>query len=80
MQCMDDIRTASEASISLAGCRDEILELLDKGEWKDNDTIKKIADVNEDPGTLLDRFGLSADEGFAIPALAKLAIYQAITQ
>jgi Ca-activated chloride channel family protein len=79
MQCMDDIRAASEESTSLADCRDEILELLDKGEWKDNDTIKKIADVNEDPGTLLDRFGLSADEGFAIPALAKLAIYQAVT-
>jgi hypothetical protein len=76
---MDDIRAASEESTSLADCRDEILELLDKGEWKDNDTIKKIADVNEDPGTLLDRFGLSADEGFAIPALAKLAIYQAVT-
>jgi Ca-activated chloride channel family protein len=80
MQCMDDIRTASEASISLAGCRDEILELLDKDEWKENDTIKKIVAVDEDPGTLLDRIGLSADEGFAIPALAKLAIYQAITQ
>ena len=79
MQCMDDIRAASEASTSLADCRDEILELLDKGEWKDNDTIKKIADIDEDPGALLDRVGLSADEGFAIPALAKLAIYQAVT-
>ena len=79
MQCMYDIRAASEVSISLVDCRDEILELLDKSEWKGNDIIKKIAAVDEDPGTLLDRIGLSADEGFAIPALAKLAICQAVT-
>lgn len=79
MQCMDDIRAASQAPISLLDCRDEILELLDKGEWKKKDTIKRIAAVDEDTGTLLDRIGLSAEEGLAIPALAKLAICQAVT-
>lgn len=80
LQCLEDIRAASEASEPLVGCRNEILELIDGTGWRQEHTIRRITAVPGDPEVLRERINLSSGESRAVPALARLGIYMALTQ
>lgn len=81
LRWIDDIRESAQASLALTGGQSEILEFLDSStQWKSISTIKRIAAVNDDPSILKKRISLSACEGYAVPALARLGVLEALKQ
>ncbi|MGI6702505.1 MAG: VIT and vWA domain-containing protein [Clostridia bacterium] len=79
LRWIDDIREGAEASLALTGGQSELLDFLDGDiQWQCRHTIKGIAAINDSPSILKKRIALSACEGDAVPALARLGVLEAL--